>query len=197
MISNKSIRADARTLLTRRIFSRNWMMALLICLVQVAAITLLDGIFLIGTLLFSSFCVYGYASIFLPMIRGDKDNVEFTAFFKGFDRIGGLIALSLMTNLFVLLWSLLFIVPGIIKSYSYAMAPYIKYDHPEYGWKRCLDESRRMMKGHKWKLFCLKLSFLGWSIVGLLCCCVGIYWVAPYSRAAQVCFYEELKAMEG
>jgi uncharacterized membrane protein len=73
------------------------------------------------------------------------------------------------------------------------MAPYIKYDHPEYSWKRCLDESKAMMKGYKWKLFCLDLSFIGWNIVGMLCFIVGMYWVLPYTKAAQVCFYEELK----
>ena len=195
MISNKSIRAQARTVLSGNIFSRNWLMALLICLIHTFALKILDGFAGIGTLLLFSFFAYGYACVFLPIIRGKKENVEPPAFIGGTEQIGGLIVLSLMTNLFVILWSLLFFIPGIVKSYAYAMAPYIKYDHPEYGWKRCLDESRSMMRGYKWKLFCLDLSFIGWNIVGMLCFFVGIYWVTPYNTAARVCFYNELKGV--
>jgi uncharacterized membrane protein len=140
-----------------------------------------------------SFLTYGYACVFLPIIRAKKEKVEIPAYFGGTEQIGGLVVLSLMTNLFVFLWSLLFIIPGFVKAYAYSMAPYIKYDHPEYSWKRCLDESKAMMKGYKWKLFCLDLSFIGWNIVGMLCFMVGSYWVLPYTKAAQVCFYEELK----
>ena len=193
MISNKQIRANARTVLGGNIFAGNWLLALVIGLIHTFGLKLLDNFAGIGSLLLMSFLTYGYACVFLPIIRAKKEKVEIPAYFGGTEQIGGLVVLSLMTNLFVFLWSLLFIIPGFVKAYAYSMAPYIKYDHPEYGWKRCLDESQAMMKGYKWKLFCLNLSFIGWNIVGMLCFMVGMYWVLPYTKAAQVCFYEELK----
>ena len=193
MISNKQIRANARTVLGGNIFAGNWLLALVIGLIHTFGLKLLDNFAGIGSLLLLSFLTYGYACVFLPIIRAKKEKVEIPAYFGGTEQIGGLVVLSLMTNLFVFLWSLLFIIPGFVKAYAYSMAPYIKYDHPEYGWKRCLDESKAMMKGYKWKLFCLNLSFIGWNIVGMLCFMVGSYWVLPYTKAAQVCFYEELK----
>lgn len=193
MISNKQIRANARTVLGGNIFAGNWLLALVIGLIHTFGLKLLDNFAGIGSLLLMSFLTYGYACVFLPIIRAKKEKVEIPAYFGGTEQIGGLVVLSLMTNLFVFLWSLLFIIPGFVKAYAYSMAPYIKYDHPEYSWKRCLDESKAMMKGYKWKLFCLDLSFIGWNIVGMLCFIVGMYWVLPYTKAAQVCFYEELK----
>lgn len=193
MISNKQIRANARTVLGGNIFAGNWLLALVIGLIHTFGLKLLDNFAGIGSLLLLSFLTYGYACVFLPIIRAKKEKVEIPAYFGGTEQIGGLVVLSLMTNLFVFLWSLLFIIPGFVKAYAYSMAPYIKYDHPEYSWKRCLDESKAMMKGYKWKLFCLDLSFIGWNIVGMLCFIVGMYWVLPYTKAAQVCFYEELK----
>ena len=71
-----------------------------------------------------------------------------------------------MTRLFTILWAMLFIVPGFVKSYSYSMAMYIKVDNPDYDWRKCIDESQRMMQGHKWDLFVLDLSFIGWLFVG-------------------------------
>lgn len=193
MISNKQIRANARAVLGGNIFAGNWLLALVIGLIHTFGLKLLDNFAGIGSLLLLSFLTYGYACVFLPIIRAKKEKVEIPAYFGGTEQIGGLVVLSLMTNLFVFLWSLLFIIPGFVKAYAYSMAPYIKYDHPEYSWKRCLDESKAMMKGYKWKLFCLDLSFIGWNIVGMLCFIVGMYWVLPYTKAAQVCFYEELK----
>ena len=99
-------------------------------------------------------------------------------------------------DLFTVLWSLLFIIPGIIKSYSYSMAVYIKVDHPDYDWKQCIDESQRMMQGHKWELFVLDLSFIGWLFVGACCCGVGTLWVNAYMAAAHSQFYENLRRTE-
>ena len=69
----------------------------------------------------------------------------------------------------------------------------IKLDHPDYGWKACIDESRRLMDGHKWEKFVLDLSFLGWIIVGSLCLGIGTLWVTPYMEAANAQFYEYVR----
>ena len=117
-------------------------------------------------------------------------------FFDGFVKdFGGNFLLFFMSGLFVALWSLLFIIPGIVASYSYAMSYYIKNDHPEYKWNECIKESKKMMKGYKWKLFCLDLSFIGWRIVAFFIPFgIGTLFLNPYTHAAYAAFYEELKA---
>ena len=91
------------------------------------------------------------------------------------------------------LWSLLFVIPGILKAYSYALVYYIKNDHPEYSWRECFIASNALMKGNRWKLFCLQFSFIGWTILGMLCLGLGGLWITPYRQTATAIFYEELK----
>ena len=110
------------------------------------------------------------------------------------DDFGGTLCLGLLQSVYIFLWSLLFFIPGIIKTYSYAMAQFIKVDHPEYSATECITASRKMMQGHKWKLFCLQLSFIGWAIVGSLCFGIGTLWVQAYVQAATAAFYEELNS---
>ncbi|MBO6019888.1 MAG: DUF975 family protein [Clostridia bacterium] len=100
--------------------------------------------------------------------------------------------LGLLQYIFIFLWSLLFIIPGIVKMYSYSMSYYLAINHPDWDWKQCIDESRRIMDGNKWKLFVLDLSFIGWYIVGMLACGIGVLWVYPYNEAARAEFYQEL-----
>ena len=106
------------------------------------------------------------------------------------------LVLYILQFIYIFLWTLLLIIPGIVKSYSYSMAFYIMNDHPEYTATQCLDESRRMMNGHKLDLFCLHLSFIGWIIVSILTCGIGVLWVDPYMQLSQANFYEELKKAE-
>ena len=118
--------------------------------------------------------------------------------FNGFrDDFSNTFLIGLMTTLFTMLWSLLFVIPGIVKAYSYSMAMYIKNDNPDYDWRKCIDESQEMMSGHKADLFMLDLSFLGWMIVGTLCAGVGVFWVNAYMSAAHAQFYEDLRLYSG
>jgi uncharacterized membrane protein len=87
---------------------------------------------------------------------------------------------------------MLFVIPGIVKSYAYSMSYYVSLDHPEFSSTECIDESQRLMDGHKWELFCLDLSFIGWYILGSLCLGVGILWVYTYHEQARAQFYHEL-----
>ena len=94
--------------------------------------------------------------------------------------------------IFVSLWSLLFVIPGIIMAYAYSMAVYVSYDNPELTSLEAIKESRRLMNGHKWDLFVLDLSFIGWI---LLCCLtfgIGFFFLAPYIETAHAEFYREL-----
>ena len=117
----------------------------------------------------------------------------YATMFDGFLFAGKIILLSIVQYIFIFLWSLLFVIPGIVKMYAYSMAYYIKLDHPDYGWKACIDESRQLMDGHKWEKFVLDLSFLGWIIVGSLCLGVGTLWVTPYMEATNAQFYEYVR----
>ena len=116
--------------------------------------------------------------------------------FAHFNKFWAAFKVLFLTGLFSFLWSLLLVIPGIVKAYAYSMAYYIKLDHPEYTWGQCLDQSQVMMKGYKMTLFIQDLSFIGWYIVGALCFGLGTLWVMPYHHAARSVFYENLKALD-
>ena len=99
-----------------------------------------------------------------------------------------------LMSVFVFLWSLLFVIPGIIKAFSYAMTPYILEEHPELTANEAIDHSRAMMKGHKFDLFWLYLSFIGWGILCIPTLGIGTFWLIPYMQTAQASFYEDVKA---
>lgn len=116
------------------------------------------------------------------------------AVLKGFHSDYLKVVLTLfLRHLYIFLWSLLFVIPGIVKSYEYRMMPYILADYPEMTKEQVFAESRRLMTGHKMEAFVLDLSFLGWEILGALCCGVGIYFVLPYIEATYAEFYTALK----
>ena len=133
----------------------------------------------------------GHDRFCLKLVDGEQ--AQFDDLFSAFDIFGSAFVLNLLIALKVFAWSLLFVIPGIVKMYAYSMAYYIKLDHPDYGWKACIDASRQMMDGHKWEKFVLDLSFLGWIIVGSLCLGVGTLWVTPYMEAANAQFYEYVR----
>lgn len=94
-----------------------------------------------------------------------------------------------LMDLYVFLWTLLLIIPGIIKSYEYAMVPYILAENPGIDSKRAFQLSKEMMNGQKWNYFVLQLSFIGWYLLGLLACCIGMIFVNPYYEATLAEFY--------
>ena len=97
-------------------------------------------------------------------------------------------------DLFTVLWTLLFIIPGIVKSYEYQMIPYLLADNPQMTKEQAFEESKRMMQGQKWKAFVLDLSFIGWNILSALTLGIlGIFYVQPYMDATHVAVYEALR----
>lgn len=100
--------------------------------------------------------------------------------------------IPLLQGLFVFLWSLLFVIPGIIMAYAYSMAIYVANDNPELSAMDAIRKSRELMNGHKWDLFVLDLSFIGWIFLCLLTCGIGFFFLAPYIEMAHVEFYREL-----
>ena len=101
---------------------------------------------------------------------------------------------AFMTDLFIWLWSLLFIIPGIIKAYEYRMVPYIMSENPAMKFGDALKESKKLMTGNKWKTFVLDLSFIGWDLLsGLTLGVLEIFYVGPYKASTDAALYETLK----
>lgn len=137
---------------------------------------------------------FGFMLCFLRLVRGEDSSEMVGDQFKVFNRYGRVLGTSLLVLLYTLLWTLLLIIPGIIKGYAYAMTPYVMNDYPEKAADDCIHESRMMMQGYKWKLFCLDLSFIGWALLCCLTVGIGFLWLQPYIEASHAKFYDELKA---
>lgn len=138
----------------------------------------------------------GLNYFFIRNLVGPRDDLTvttpFTEAFKNYPRkLGG----SLWMGLFIFLWSLLLIVPGIIKAISYSMTEYILADCPEVKAKDALKLSMRMMAGHKGEYFVLGLSFLGWMLLSVLTLGIlYVFHVGPYMQSSFAEYYQEIKA---
>jgi uncharacterized membrane protein len=127
--------------------------------------------------------------------RGEP--AAFGNLFDGFDgSFGRSFLLFLFQGIFCFLWSLLFCIPGLIKALSYSMSFFILRDNPDMKALDVITASRKMMNGYKWKLFCLHLSFIGWSLLCILSLGIGFLWLSPYIIQSMANFYEDLKRQE-
>ena len=192
-MTRAEIKNFAKERLGRNIFGNLWLTALLICFIATALESFAGAIGLgLGAFVLVGPLEFGMSYAFLKLARdGETPNVE--DLFKGFTQdFAQNFLIGLLIGIFTFLWSLLLIVPGIVKAYAYSQAYYIKADHPDYDWRACINESKRLMNGHKGELFVLDLSFIGWYIVGALCLGVGTLWVTPYYQAAHAHFYQTL-----
>jgi uncharacterized membrane protein len=154
-------------------------------------IPLINGVLTIAVLLAIGPFALGFAGFFLKRIRGVQIGIE--NIFDGFKRFFPSLLLMFFTVLFTTLWSLLLVIPGIIKSFGYSMAFYIMYDNPEMKPLEALKKSQIMMKGYKFKYFLLQLSFIGWIILAALTFGLGLLWLNPYINLSMANFYENLK----
>ena len=138
--------------------------------------------------------VLGYANALLRLLtRGEDDvlgNMARIATKNYWHKVWGMF----LMQVFIFLWSLLFVIPGIIKSLSYAMTPYILEENPELSANEAIDRSRAMMKGHKFDYFWLLLSFIGWGFLCVFTLGIGLLWLTPYMQTAVAAFYEDVKA---
>ena len=134
----------------------------------------------------------GYAKFNLHLVTGRS--VYFSDIFAEFKRLGQCYVLILLRNIYVFLWSLLFVLPGYIASYSYAMAPYILSEHPDMTATEAIRTSKQLMRGNKWKLFCLRYSFIGWDILNAFTFGIGLLWLIPYKETTYALFYQKIKA---
>lgn len=132
----------------------------------------------------------GYLIFLLNVIRGT--GAEYGNLLDGFGIWWRVILLNVVVSILVTLWSLLLIIPGIIASYRYRMAQYLLITHPEYSIMDCIRESKQLMKGRKWEIFVLHLSFIGWF---LLCAIpiagwILLLWVIPYANITELLYFE-------
>ena len=125
-----------------------------------------------------------------------EESVDLENLFDGFrgGRYTRVFCAIFLVQLFTILWTLLLIIPGIIKAFSYALTPYIIMDEPELTARQAITRSCEIMEGRRWKLFCLYLSFIGWVILCLLTFGIGFLWLAPYMNASIAAFYEDARA---
>lgn len=122
---------------------------------------------------------------------GSRFERLFWAFKKG--RYLNIVKIMFWKEVKIFLWSLLFIIPGIIKAYEYSMVPYILAENPQISSERAFELSKKMTKGEKWKIFVLELSFIGWILIGVIFCCVGQIFVYPYIAATFAELYQVMR----
>jgi len=153
---------------------------------KVFSLTFLLEIFLLFPL------VVSYLNSFRRLLfNGDSQLVRNTLDFSNYwHKVGAMILVYVL----IFLWTLLFVIPGFIKTFSYAMTPYILDENPELGPSEAIHRSRLMMKGHKFDLFWLWLSFIGWGILNIFTAGIGSLWLMPYMYTSTAAFYQEVKA---
>lgn len=174
----------------------NWGIAIglyLLYMLIVGVCSAIPGVGSAAILIIGGPIALGLCVAFVKLIRGTRPDVS--DLFCGFEKCFlESFLLYLLNGVFVALWSLLFVIPGIVKTYSYAMSTYILADNPEMKQSDARKASMAMMEGNKWRLFCLHFSFIGWHILGALTCGILYIWIMPYMQAANAAFYEDLKS---
>ncbi|MBQ1816013.1 MAG: DUF975 family protein [Bacteroidaceae bacterium] len=200
MLTNSEIRKQARAVL-----EGNWgkgVIATLIYFVITSALSagvsiplgynlwLSNGSSLLMTIL----CLplsWGFVVFFLHLARGLEKGYE--ALFDGYKCFIKVFLLMFLKALYIFLWSLLLIIPGIMKALAYDMAEFIMADNPDIDAQDAIHRSRVMMDGHKMKLFLMYLSFIGWGLLCLLTLGLGFLLLVPYIQTSLAVFYQDLK----
>jgi len=132
----------------------------------------------------------GYARFNLTLIDGEEGGIE--QLFGYFPYWKSAVCARLLQGVYVFLWSLLLVIPGIVAMYSYAMTEFILAEHPEMSAGEAIAASKELMAGNRARLFCLGLSFIGWSILSSFTFGIGNLWLRPYRKAARAAFYREI-----
>ena len=133
---------------------------------------------------------FGAVIFFLHYTRNGKPETDML--FAGFRYFANALVVYLLMSIFIFLWMLLLIVPGIIAAYAYSMSFYILADDPSLDGLEAIRRSKKMMQGHKARLFCLNLRFIGWAFLCILTLGIGFLWLWPYMATAQAYFYNDL-----
>jgi len=190
MTENKKIMKQARDALRN-----HWGTAILtgiIWLVILEAVGLCVPFFGgIANLLLAGPLLAGYFSFNLTL--GRKKHATLEQLFSKFENWSNTTGTYLLTLLFTLLWSMLFIIPGIIASIRYSQAMFIVADNAKITPMQAIEKSKKMMQGNKWKFFCLNFRFIGWALLCLLTLGIGFLWLMPYQYVSLAKFYDDIK----
>lgn len=187
MLSNRELKQNAWNQLRK-----SYWMVLLVTVI-VTALPTASSVAAIGFVIAGPLLV-GQAIYLIDMIENQTDGKKIELVIEGFKRsfINSFVA-TLLVGIFTFLWSLLLIIPGIIKSLAYSMTPYIIADEPGIDALDAIKKSQEMMRGHKMELFMLALSFIGWFLLGVLTFGIGMFFVLPYYQTTLANFYLELR----
>lgn len=153
--------------------------------IVIAALALAAVYFILGSVI-----GVGYARFNLCLV--DRVDPSFETLFAYFSYWRTTAVARLLQSLYILLWSLLLVVPGIMAAYSYAMTEFILAEYPELTPSEAIARSKELMYGNRWRLFCLQFSFIGWGILCILTMGIGNLWLTPYTQAATAAFYREI-----
>lgn len=147
-------------------------------------------IYLLIVLFIGGAVTLGYAQFNLNLT--DDNDPRFSDLFSHMRRKWEGFCMQFFRGMMIMLWSLLFVIPGIIASYRYAMTPYILAENYDLSVMEAISESKRLMRGNKWKLFTLDISFIGWILLSNLTLGIASLWVSPYQEASRAAFYREI-----
>lgn len=136
----------------------------------------------------------GYLWTFLSVIR-TGEQIKLSGLLQAFSEISmylKILGTYLLMMVYMFLWFLLLIIPGVIKAFAYSQTYFVLKDNPDIGINAAITRSRKLMHGYKWKYFLLQLSFIGWIILSLITLGIGFIWLSPYLSASNAAFYNEL-----
>ena len=161
-------------------------------LLTYGTITLTAIVTALIAMVISSFVRVGYAQFNIDLV--DSSDAKVGTLFSCFKQAGAAFRALLLYMFRVFLGAICFVIPGIVMSYSYAMVDFVLADNPEMNAREALAESRRIMRGNRFKLFCLQLSFIGPALLCVLTLGIGFIWYLPYYNATMAAFYSEAKS---
>ena len=145
----------------------------------------------LASLFISGPMALGIVMFALSFSRDEDARLE--QIFDGFKNYGTALGAYWLMVLYIFLWMLLLIIPGIIAALSYSMTFYIIADEPTIGASAAIDKSRKMMDGYKWKYVCLQFRFFGWALLCILTLGIGLLWLIPYMYITMAKFYDDVK----
>ena len=189
----KEIRSKAFAALSKNLSTFILIELLHIFLAVATTITMtLYGLGSIFNYLIMAPLMLGMYKIALKAIRAKTVKVGMLS--EGLSPYGTCVLLRLLDELFLSLWSLLFLVPGIIRAFAYSLDIFVLADNPNMTQSEAREESIHLMDGNKWRLARLYLSFIGWLLLSVLTCGLLLLFVLPYMYVSLACFYEQVKA---
>ena len=172
-----------------------FVVTLVIAAVSGIASALLSLIPVVGSLLAAVIVTPAFSltlvRVYLALAKGVKPQAKDA--FSGFDDFWSAFKVTFLVGLYTFLWSLLFVIPGIVKGISYSMAMYVLAENKGMSATECINASKEMTNGHKMDLFVLSLSFIGWMILGSITLGIAYIWITPYMQATFTNAYNSLK----